>query len=133
MSDETLSAGLTRALARGSATVDKWCADGTLVEAAEVERKRGAAVTELEPDSLVVYRHRGVNCYLACVLELPAADVARVNQRLAGLPSSEELLFWLVAHSALRGLRPDQAMQAGRVERVQEHAEAWAAERRPPS
>ena len=79
MSDETLSAGLTRALARGSATVDKWCADGTLVEAAEVERKRGAAVTELEPDSLVVYRHRGVNCYLACVLELPAADVARVE------------------------------------------------------
>ena len=119
MSDETLSAGLTRALARGSATVDKWCADGTLVEAAEVERKRGAAVTEV---ALAAVATRSLR-----------ADVARVNQRLAALPSSEELLFWLVAHSALRGLRPDQAMQAGRVERVQEHAEAWAAERRPPS
>lgn len=129
MSDGPQSAGFTQALARGIAAVDEWCADGTLVGASEVERKRGAAVRELESDSLVAYKHRGEIRYLACVLELPPAEVARVNRRLAGLPSSEKVLFWLNAHGALRGLRPDQALRAGRVERVAAHAQAWAADR----
>lgn len=116
----------------GRFVMEHWCHDGTLVNAVEVERRRGTALGEIEPDSLVTITYAGVRWFLACVLELRSEDVSRVNRAMAGCMPMEQAIFWLRGHGAVRGLTPAQALQAGSIERVVEVAQAWAAERVPP-
>lgn len=127
------SPGLERARARGQKALAQWVKEGVLVPSPEFAKTWGVTRQALEQAvqrrALFSVKHAGRRYYPRVLLDLETESVAQICQALAALSSSEKLLFWLNAHGALRGLTPAQAVQAGRLERVVEHAAAWARER----
>jgi hypothetical protein len=127
------SSGLERARARGQKALAQWVKEGALISSPEFAEAWGVSRQALEQavqrGALFSVKHAGRRYYPRAPLELETEPVALVCQALGALPSSEKLLFWLSTHGALRGLTPAQAMQGGRLERVVEHAAAWANER----
>lgn len=120
---------LAAARRRGLEQLDRWVAEGILVDAAEASRLRGTDVTSSPSEGLVLIVHRGSVRYLASVLELEAAAVASVNRHLAHASDSQRLIWWRRPHGALGGLSIVEGIRTGRIERCIELARAYADER----
>lgn len=122
--------GLSDAIERGHVQLRRWTEDGTLL-LAELFAERwgttpGALAAAEENDEVFAVRVDGQRYYLAELLEIGRADGSAICRALAGLDAASKMIFLLRRHGGLGGKTVVEAVAAGALRRVLEHAEDWA-------
>jgi hypothetical protein len=119
------------ALARGTATLEEWTQDGTLIAPAQLAEawRIGTEATEaaVERGDLFEVWVNKSRYIPAALIPLGLEQAARLCHALKGQPASEKLIFLLRPHGGLGGQTVVQALQTGTpLSRIDELAAALA-------
>jgi hypothetical protein len=131
--DSGIANPATKTGERGEAFLARLAMDGTLVSSESLSTTwavtKQALHLAVRRGDLFSVKVAGRRLYLSAFMQLERDVVAEVCQLLRHLSVSEQLVFWLRPHGALRGATVAVALEAGQRKLVMQVAEGWVEEK----